>query len=140
MCGYWSEAPFIWGMRDENIVRMAMFLGASRAEARRLIPEIEDFTELGNFLAVPVHTYSAGMLTRLTFGIATAMQPNILLIDEVLGAGDMDFQNKARLRLQTLIESSSIFVLASHSSEMINLYCNRTLFFEHGRLLRDERI
>ena len=124
----------------ENIIRMAMFLGASRSQAQQLIPEIEDFTELGNFLAVPVHTYSAGMLTRLTFGIATAMQPNILLIDEVLGAGDMEFQNKARLRLHSLIENSSIFVLASHSSEMIKLYCNRTLFFEHGRLIRDEQI
>lgn len=123
----------------ENVVRMGMMLGASRAEARTFIPDIEDFTELGNFLAVPVHTYSAGMLTRLTFAVATAIRPEILLIDEVLGAGDADFQKKAKIRMERVVKSARIFVLASHSPEMIDLYCNRTLHFEHGRLIADER-
>lgn len=122
----------------ENIVRMGMFLGVSRAEARSFIPEIEEFTELGDFLSVPVHTYSAGMLTRLTFAVATAMRPEILLIDEVLGAGDAAFQEKAKERLENVIKSARIFVLASHSQSMIDLYCNRVLTFEHGRLADDE--
>lgn len=124
----------------ENIIRMGMFFGASRAEAISFIPDIEAFTDLGNFLSVPVHTYSAGMLTRLTFAIATATKPEILLIDEVLGAGDAMFQQKAKDRLENIIKSAKIFVLASHSEDMINLYCNRTLHFEHGRLIADMRI
>lgn len=124
----------------ENIVRMSMILGATRREAEALIPEIEDFTELGDFLSIPVHTYSAGMLTRLTFAIATARQPDILLIDEVIGAGDAGFQEKARARLEALIGRAKILVLASHSQDMIELFCNRQLRFEHGRLVEDIRL
>lgn len=121
----------------ENIIRMGMILGATKAEAAAMIPGIETFTELGNFLSVPVHTYSAGMLTRLTFAVATATHPDILLIDEVLGAGDADFQEKASARLNELIDTAKIFVLASHSEAMIDLYCNRRLRFEHGKLVGD---
>lgn len=124
----------------ENIVRMAMILGASHDEAVALIPEIEEFTELGDFLSIPVHTYSAGMLTRLTFAIATARQPDILLIDEVIGAGDAGFQLKAQARLEALIGGTKIMVLASHSQEMIEQFCNRQLRFEHGRLIEDIRL
>lgn len=124
----------------ENIIRMGMFLGVSKSKAKSFIPEIEDFTELGDFLSAPVHTYSAGMLTRLTFAISTAIQPEILLIDEVLGAGDAAFQEKAKCRIQNVIKSAKILVLASHSTEMINLYCNRTLQFEHGKLIEDKHI
>jgi ABC-type polysaccharide/polyol phosphate transport system ATPase subunit len=124
----------------ENIIRMGMFLGATKAQARNYIPDIEDFTDLGAFLAMPVHTYSAGMLARLTFAIATSTNPEILLIDEVLGAGDEAFQKKAKERLENVIKSAKIFVLASHSTSMINLYCNRTLHFEHGRLISDKRL
>lgn len=121
----------------ENVIRMGMFLGASKAQASSFIPDIEEFTELGEFLSAPVHTYSAGMLTRLTFAISTAMKPEILLIDEVLGAGDASFQEKAKIRMENVIKSARIFVLASHSNDMINLYCNRTLQFEHGKLIED---
>ena len=124
----------------ENIVRMSMFLGATKAQARGLIPDIEEFTELGDFLAVPVHTYSAGMMARLSFAIATAIDPDILLVDEVIGAGDLDCQQKARLRLENVINSARVFVLASHSQEMIELYCTRTLCFEHGRLVEDRAV
>lgn len=124
----------------ENVVRMGMFLGASKSQAKAFIPDIEDFTELGDFLSAPVRTYSAGMLTRLTFAISTAIKPEILLIDEVLGAGDASFQEKAKVRMESVIKSARIFVLASHSSEMINLYCNRTLQFAHGSLIEDKKI
>lgn len=123
----------------ENIVRMGMFMGASAAEAREFIPDIEEFSELGDFLSMPVHTYSAGMLTRLTFAVATAVRPDILLIDEALSAGDAEFQKKAQARIADIISSAKILVLASHSLELIELYCNRVLHFEHGKLVKDER-
>ncbi|MCO6187960.1 ABC transporter ATP-binding protein [Rhizobium sp. L1K21] len=123
----------------ENIVRMAMFLGASGKKARAMIPEIEDFAELGDFLSMPVRTYSAGMLTRLAFAVATAVEPEILLIDEVIGAGDQRFQERAKERLINVVKSAKIMVLASHSDIMIELYCNRALTFEHGKLIKDER-
>ncbi|WP_420963313.1 ABC transporter ATP-binding protein [Brucella sp. IR073] len=119
----------------ENIVRMGMFLGATKAQAQSFIPDVEAFTELGDFLNVPAYTYSAGMLTRLAFAVATATNPEILLIDEVLGAGDSGFQKKAKARLESVIKSAKIFVLASHSQEMIELYCNRVIRFEHGRII-----
>ena len=99
----------------ENIERMGMFLGLRKAEARRFIPDIEEFTELGQFLSVPVRTYSAGMMTRLTFAVATAVKPSILLIDEVFSAGDASFQAKARKRMAEMIDSVKILVFASHS-------------------------
>lgn len=124
----------------ENIVRMGMFMGASAAQARAFVPDVEDFSELGNFLSMPVHTYSDGMLTRLTFAVATAVRPDILLIDEALSAGDKEFQKKAQARIADIISSAKILVLASHSPELIELYCNRVLHFEHGKLVKDEKI
>ncbi|RMD93993.1 MAG: ABC transporter ATP-binding protein [Alphaproteobacteria bacterium] len=121
----------------ENIIRMAMFMGASLRQAQAIIPDIEAFADLGDFLSMPVHSYSAGMLARLAFGVATAMRPDILLIDEVLGVGDAEFQQKARQRIEAMMEQARILVLASHSEEMIRLYCNRTLTFAHGRLVAD---
>jgi ABC-type polysaccharide/polyol phosphate transport system ATPase subunit len=119
----------------ENIIRMSMLLGATLAAAKARIPDIEDFTELGNFLALPVRTYSAGMQTRLTFAVATAAHPEILLVDEVMGAGDADFQAKARKRMNDFIEKSSVFVFASHSRELIRRFCNKVCTLEHGRLI-----
>jgi ABC-type polysaccharide/polyol phosphate transport system ATPase subunit len=121
----------------ENIIRMSMLLGSTLAEAKARIPEIEDFTELGNFLALPVRTFSAGMQTRLTFAVATAAHPEILLVDEVIGAGDAEFQAKARKRMNEFIEKSSVFVLASHSRELIRTFCNKVCTLEHGRLISE---
>ncbi len=118
----------------ENIIRMGIMLGASRAEAESHIPDIEEFSELGNFLAMPVSTYSDGMRTRLAFGVATAAHPEILLIDEVLGAGDAEFQVRAQRRLSGFIEKSSILVLASHSAQLITQFCSSTLQLAHGRI------
>ncbi|MBX3583491.1 MAG: ABC transporter ATP-binding protein [Rhizobiaceae bacterium] len=119
----------------ENIRRMSMLLGASFEEAEASIPEIEAFTELREFLNVPVRTYSAGMLTRLLFAIATAVHPEVLLIDEVFGAGDMDFQVKAQKRMGELVERASIVVLASHSQDILNRFCTRKIHMEHGRVI-----
>ncbi|GLQ18655.1 ABC transporter ATP-binding protein [Maritalea porphyrae] len=119
----------------ENIVRMGMFFGASKNTAESFVPDIEEFTQLGDFLKMPVHTYSAGMMTRLSFGVATAVKPDILLIDEVLGAGDAEFQQRAKVRMENLIDSAKIMVLASHSDDIISHYCNKVMKFEHGRLV-----
>lgn len=116
----------------ENILRMGMLLGCSIEEMERAIPEIENFTELGNFLSVPVRTYSAGMIMRLMFAVATSVRPEILLVDEMFGTGDVVFQEKAKRRMIELIESAKIFVFASHSTELIKQYCKRVFVLEHG--------
>ncbi|KQU92996.1 ABC transporter ATP-binding protein [Devosia sp. Root105] len=117
----------------ENIVRMSMLLGSSYSDAEASIASIEAFTELGGFLSMPVRTYSAGMTTRLLFAVATAVHPEILIVDEVLGAGDADFQEKAQRRMAEFIEKASIFVLASHSEALLKMFCNKFMKMEHGR-------
>jgi ABC-type polysaccharide/polyol phosphate transport system ATPase subunit len=121
----------------ENIVTCGLLLGMTRAEIQRKLPEIEAFTELSDYLALPVRTYSSGMLVRLGFAIATAIDPEILLLDEGLGAGDARFAKRATRRIEALIGRSSIMVLASHSDELIRQMCNRAILLEHGRLAAD---
>ena len=119
----------------ENIVRMGIMMGMSPAEARAAIPEIEDFTELGDFLTLPVRTYSSGMVMRLMFAVATSTKPEILLVDEIFGTGDAAFQEKAKARMRTLIASARIFVFATHSPELMSEFCDRKLHLEHGTLV-----
>lgn len=119
----------------ENIRRMSMLLGATFEEAEASIPDIEAFTELGNFLNVPIRTYSAGMTTRLLFAVATAVHPEVLVIDEVFGAGDAEFQAKARKRMAEFVERASIVLLASHSTEILDQFCNHKVTLEHGRIV-----
>jgi homopolymeric O-antigen transport system ATP-binding protein len=118
----------------ENILTCGLFLGMSREEITAKTSEIAAFTELGDYLNLPVRTYSAGMLTRLGFAIATAIDPEILLLDEGLGAGDARFAEHAKGRVDSLVERSSILVLASHSEELIRSMCNRVLLLEAGRV------
>ena len=124
----------------DNIIRMSMMLGTTRAEAEASIPDIEAFTELGNFLAMPVHTYSSGMSTRLIFAVATSTSPEILLVDEVFAAGDADFQERARRRMTAFVEKANILVLATHSDTVVESLCNRQIRLEHGLLSSDEAI
>jgi len=116
----------------ENIRRMGLLMGLSLAQMDAALPEIEELTELGNFLALPVRTYSAGMTTRLMFAVATAVPPEILLVDEILGAGDSSFQKRAQARIDRMISSASIFVFASHSNELLRRHCNRFFELHHG--------
>ena len=118
----------------ENIVRMGMLLGSSRREMEAAIPGVEEFTELGDFLSMPVRTYSSGMIMRLMFAVGTAIRPEILLIDEMFGTGDADFQAKAQSRMQELISAAKIFVFASHSPDLIKRFCRRVFSLEHGSL------
>jgi len=121
----------------ENIVTCALLLGMSRDEIERKLPEIAEFSELSDYLALPARTYSTGMLVRLGFAIATAIEPEILLLDEWLGAGDARFATRAAKRVEAMIERSSIMVLASHSDELIRQMCNRVILLDHGRILAD---
>ncbi|MEF0941676.1 ABC transporter ATP-binding protein [Rhizobium sp. BR 362] len=118
----------------ENIYRMGMLLGASQAELAAMTPGIEEFTELGDFLELPVHTYSTGMKMRLMFAVSTAVRPEILLVDEMFGTGDATFQAKAQERMKALIGSARIFVFASHSEALIRQFCKRVFSLEHGKL------
>lgn len=116
----------------ENIIRMSKLLGLSNAEIKRNAREIEEFTQLGDFLQLPVRTYSSGMATRLMFAVATSTKPDILLVDEMFGTGDAEFQVKAKQRMEQLIRSVGIFVFASHDSKLVRNYCNRFFRLEHG--------
>ena len=121
----------------ENIVTCGLLLGMGRDEIERKLPEIEAFTELSDYLSLPVRTYSMGMLLRLGFAIATAIDPEILLLDEGLGAGDARFAEHAARRVEALIHRSSIMVLASHSDDLIRRMCNRAILLDHGRIVAD---
>lgn len=124
----------------ENIYLRGSFLGLNRKEMHEKIKDIAEFTELGDFLHMPIRTYSSGMLMRLAFAVATSIQPDILLMDEAIGVGDNNFIEKANKRLQTLIEKSSILVLASHSESIIKKLCNKVLVLDGGRIKQFGRI
>jgi ABC-type polysaccharide/polyol phosphate transport system ATPase subunit len=121
----------------ENIVTCGQFFGMSKEEVARKTPEIAEFTELGDYLSLPVRTYSAGMLMRLGFAVATAIDPEILVLDEGLSAGDARFREKATGRVEALIKKSNILVLASHSEDLIRQMCNRVILLDHGNVVAD---
>jgi ABC-type polysaccharide/polyol phosphate transport system ATPase subunit len=112
-----------------------MFLGMSLEEIDRKLPDIAEFCELGEYLDLPVRTYSTGMVTRLGFAIATAIDPDILLLDEGLAAGDARFAARAEGRMHALIQRTRILVLATHSDSLIKSMCNRAVLMEKGRII-----
>jgi ABC-type polysaccharide/polyol phosphate transport system ATPase subunit len=124
----------------ENIVMRSVFLGASFAEAKSRIAEIEVFSELGDYLALPMRTYSAGMRLRLSFAIAMAVQPEVLVIDEMIGAGDAAFAAKAHERLQEVVNRLEILILATHDLAMAQNMCTRGVLLRHGRLVADTSV
>ena len=124
----------------ENILLRGLISGIRRLEMRRLAPSIAEFSGLGPYLDMPVHTYSTGMAMRLGFSIATAVRSDILLMDEWLAVGDMEFSQRAQERLRHLIDNTAILVLISHSSELIVRECNRVIELQHGTVIRDEAI
>lgn len=119
----------------ENIQTCGMFLGMTPEEIVRKTPEIEQFSELGDYLSLPVRTYSTGMLVRLGFGIATSIDPEILLLDEGLGAGDARFAERANKRVDALVSRASILVLASHSDALIKTMCNKAILLQGGLIV-----
>lgn len=116
----------------ENIILSGLYLGIEREESERLTPLIEEFTELGEYLSMPVRTYSAGMRARLAYSVATSIRPDILLMDEVMGTGDAHFLKKAKTRGRELIQSSNILVFASHDAAVLKRFCNKAILLENG--------
>jgi ABC-2 type transport system ATP-binding protein/lipopolysaccharide transport system ATP-binding protein len=119
----------------DNIALRGVLLGMSIAEARMKTPEIAEFSELGEFLQLPVRTYSAGMMLRLAFAISTATRPDIILLDEVIGVGDQTFATKARARIQDMVDHASILVLATHDLTALSTFCNQIAVLEAGKIV-----
>jgi ABC-type polysaccharide/polyol phosphate transport system ATPase subunit len=120
----------------DNILMRGTLLGLSRKEIKQKMENIADLTGLGDYLAMPIRTYSSGMMVRLAFAISTSIQPEILLVDEIFGAGDADFMEKARARMISLLNNSSIVVMANHSNEIIREFCNKAILLEGGCVKR----
>lgn len=120
----------------ENIYLRGHLLGMSAREIKSKLDDIASFSELGDFLSLPMKTYSAGMAARLAFAVSTAPETDILLVDEGIGAGDAEFQKKAEQRIERLFEKTSIVLIASHSEELLARFCNRRIRMEHGQLVQ----
>ena len=121
----------------ENIMLRGLFLGLSEAECVRMAEEAGQFSGLGEFLDVPIRTYSAGMGVRLSFAAATLMEPQILLMDEWFLAGDADFIHKATERLEKLVTSADILVIATHDMGIVRRWCSRAIRLDGGRIVAD---
>jgi lipopolysaccharide transport system ATP-binding protein len=121
----------------ENILLRALYRGVDDAEAQEMAEEVGRFSGLGEFLDVPVRSYSAGMQVRLSFAMATVIAPEILLMDEWLMAGDADFMQRAQERLGHLVEGADILVLASHNANVVRNWCSRAIRLEAGRIVAD---
>lgn len=121
----------------ENIFLRGALLGIPKSQLVEMFDEIVDFSELGNFIEMPMRTYSAGMQLRLAFAVSTVVRPEILLMDEWLSVGDSGFVEKAEQRLSDLVSKSKILVIASHSRSLIEKTCNRAIWLEHGLVKLD---
>lgn len=122
----------------ENIYIRGRLLGMSKEEIRAKTPEIIEFSELGDFIEMPVRTYSTGMHMRLAFTISTTLRPEILLMDEWLSVGDENFKLKAEARMADVVQATSILILATHSPELLMKTCTRAIWLEHGRVRMDD--
>src|SRR6185312_10784849 len=121
----------------DNIRIRGLLLGMSPAEIESKLPEIGAFTELGEFLSYPVRTYSSGMFIRLAFAVSTSINPEILLLDEVMGAGDIRFVEKAKKRMVEFMEQGKIVVFSSHNMEHLSTFCERTIWLNKGQIVAD---
>jgi ABC-type polysaccharide/polyol phosphate transport system ATPase subunit len=118
----------------QNIINLCLLHGYTYAEALHYLDRIIAFSELGEFIELPIRTYSSGMLLRLMFSMATIRMPDIFLLDEMFSTGDQQFQRKSTQRIAEIIENSKIFFFASHDYALLKRYCNRFFKIEHGRL------
>ena len=121
----------------ENILLGGAFLGLDGPRIRELLPEIIDFADLGQFIDAPLKTYSSGMRARLGFSIATAVDPDILLLDEVLATGDASFRAKSKARVIELVRSAKAVVLVTHDMEWVREYCNRAMLIDKGKVIME---
>ncbi|WP_424183773.1 ABC transporter ATP-binding protein [Actinokineospora sp. G85] len=118
----------------ENIMIRGLFLGMTRKQIDAKVEDISNFTELGDYLHLPLRTYSTGMRVRLALGVVTSIDPEILLLDEGIGAVDAAFMTKAKDRLVDLVNRSGMLVFASHSDELLFELCNTAIWMDEGRV------
>lgn len=118
----------------ENIHLRGLFLGLHPKEINNMLDEIIDFSELGDFINMPVRTYSSGMILRLAFSISTTIQPEILLMDEWMSVGDDQFKAKAEKRLTEFVDKAGILVMATHDHSLAERICNKIIHLEHGEI------
>jgi lipopolysaccharide transport system ATP-binding protein len=118
----------------QNIINLLLLNGRSYDFAKEALSNIVEFTELGDFIDLPIRTYSSGMLLRLMFAVATIEIPEIFLLDEMFSTGDEHFQSKSTKRIEEMMGNSSVFVFASHDSTLLKKYCNRFFKMNHGQL------
>lgn len=123
----------------ENIYIRGRLLGLSSSEIKNKTNEIVEYSELGEFINMPVGTYSSGMHMRLAFAISTTLRSEIVIMDEWLSVGDESFKIKTDKRMEELISSSSILILATHSKELVLDACNRAIWLEHGKIIMDDQ-
>lgn len=118
----------------ENVYLNGAILGYSEAFLKEKYEEIAEFSELGKFLDIPIRNYSSGMMARLAFSVATVVNPEILIVDEILAVGDMAFQEKSRQRMMEMMSGGTTVLFVSHSIEQIRQMCSRVAWLEHGTL------
>ncbi len=118
----------------ETIIFRCAFMGMSFREAKRRSAAIAEFSELGEYLNLPARTYSSGMFLRLAFAISTSVEPDILIMDEMISAGDVQFIEKAQRRLRQIVDKANILALASHDMNVIQEICNKVVWLEHGTI------
>lgn len=118
----------------ENVYLRGLIMGLSKTQIDEKIEEILEFADLGDFINLPIRTYSSGMMMRLVFSIVTSVKPEILLMDEWLSVGDANFRDKAQTRISEMVSSSEILVIASHSRATIEASCNRAIWLDGGRV------
>ena len=124
----------------ENIILNGVLQGKSRREMLRLMDDIVDFADIGEFIDAPLYQYSSGMKARLGFGVITAIEPEILLVDEVLAVGDAEFKKKCERRIAGLLSAGCTLFLVSHSDGDIQKNCDRVIRLDHGRIVADGRV
>ena len=118
----------------ENIFRRGIFLNQSTQQMQSRVDDIVEFSGLGDRIRHPLYTYSSGMKARLAFSIATSIEPEILIIDEGIGAADEEFSKRAAVRLQVFLKNTGILLLASHSNQLVDTWCNRTVLIDIGKI------
>jgi ABC-type polysaccharide/polyol phosphate transport system ATPase subunit len=122
---------------NDNIMLAGAFLGLPDGIVRDLAPSIIEYADLGRFIDAPIKTYSSGMRARLGFAIATSVDPDILLLDEVLATGDAEFREKSKARVIELVHAAKGIVLVTHDMGWVTEYCNRAILLENGRVVTE---
>jgi lipopolysaccharide transport system ATP-binding protein len=121
----------------ENILLRGLYSNLSRPQQRRLLDDVNAFAELGEFIDLPLRIYSSGMAVRLGFALATAIEPQLLLMDEWFLAGDSNFMDKARARVENMVQGSEILVLSTHMLDIVATWCTRVIWLDNGRVRAD---